>query len=69
QPFTATDCVVQVRAHGGVVPASVELVGDELAIRLAEPLRGVAPGQTAVLYRPDAAGDLVLASATIARTT
>ena len=68
EKFTATDCVVQVRAHGGVVPASAELSGDELLVRLAEPLRGVAPGQTAVLYRPDPAGDLVLASATIART-
>jgi tRNA-specific 2-thiouridylase len=28
-------------------------------------LRGVAPGQTLVLYRPDAAGDEVLGSATI----
>jgi tRNA-uridine 2-sulfurtransferase len=68
RPVTATDCVVQVRAHGGVVPAAAELVGGELVVRLAEPLRGVAPGQTAVLYRPDPAGDLVLASATIART-
>jgi tRNA-specific 2-thiouridylase len=68
RPFAAAECVVQVRAHGGVVPASAELVADELVVRLAEPLRGVASGQTAVLYRPDAAGDLVLASATIART-
>jgi tRNA-specific 2-thiouridylase len=68
QPFTGTDCVVQVRAHGSVAPAAAEVVGDELLIRLAEPLRGVAPGQTAVLYRPDAAGDDVLASATISAT-
>lgn len=63
------DCSVQVRAHGGLAPATATVVGDEVVIRLSEPLRGVAPGQTAVLYQPDAeAGDLVLGSATIART-
>ncbi|WP_131822926.1 aminomethyltransferase beta-barrel domain-containing protein, partial [Mycobacteroides chelonae] len=30
-------------------------------------LRGVAPGQTVVLYRPDAEGDEVLGSAVITR--
>ena len=44
------------------------MVGDELAVRLRTPLRGVAPGQTLVLYRPDPAGDEVLGSATIAAT-
>jgi tRNA-specific 2-thiouridylase len=66
--FTETECAVQVRAHGGLAPATATVVGDEVLIRLTEPLRGVAPGQTAVLYRPDGAGDLVLASATIAGT-
>lgn len=56
---------VQVRAHGGVAAAVAELVDGELRVSLRTPLRGVAPGQTLVLYRPDPAGDEVLASATI----
>ncbi|MET0238237.1 MAG: tRNA 2-thiouridine(34) synthase MnmA [Kibdelosporangium sp.] len=56
-----TECVVQVRAHGGTAPAVAEVAEGELVIRLGEPLRGVAPGQAAVMYR----GDLVLGSATI----
>jgi len=64
-----TECVVQVRAHGGLAPAVVSADGDRVTIDLREPLRGVAPGQVAVLYRPDAvAGDLVLGSAKIAAT-
>jgi tRNA-specific 2-thiouridylase len=59
------ECEVQVRAHGGVVPAVAEIVGDELRVALRNPLRGVAPGQTLVLYRPDPAGDEVIGSATI----
>jgi tRNA-specific 2-thiouridylase len=56
---------VQVRAHGGVVDAVAEHVGDRLEARLRRPLRGVSPGQTMVLYRPEAAGDEVIGSATI----
>lgn len=63
------ECTVQVRAHGGLASAVAELVDGNLAVRLTEPLRGVAPGQTVVLYRPDKAGDLVLGSATIAATS
>jgi tRNA-specific 2-thiouridylase len=37
----------------------------DLQVELSEPLRGVAPGQAVALYRPDAAGDVVLGSATI----
>lgn len=56
-----TECVVQVRAHGGIVEAVAEVSGDSVTIQLREPLRGVAPGQVVVLYRTDAAeGDLVL---------
>ncbi|AHI00821.1 tRNA 2-thiouridine(34) synthase MnmA [Kutzneria viridogrisea] len=62
------ECVAQVRAHGGTAPAVAELIGDEVLVSLREPLRGVAPGQAVVLYRPDQAGDLVLGSATIATT-
>jgi tRNA-uridine 2-sulfurtransferase len=62
------DCEVQVRAHGGIAAAVAELAEGELRIQLRTPLRGVAGGQTMVLYRPDAAdGDEVLASATITR--
>jgi tRNA-uridine 2-sulfurtransferase len=60
------DCAVQVRAHGETVDAEAQLAGEELAVRLRTPLRGVAPGQTLVLYRHDPDGDEVLASATIA---
>ncbi|OOK81580.1 tRNA methyl transferase family protein [Mycobacterium kansasii] len=65
-PSGPVDCAVQVRAHGETVAATAELVGDELLVRLHAPLRGVARGQTAVLYRPDPGGDEVLGSATIA---
>jgi tRNA-specific 2-thiouridylase len=41
------------------------LAGDELVVRLRTALRGVAPGQTLVLYRPDPNGDEVIGSATI----
>ncbi|WP_319431916.1 tRNA 2-thiouridine(34) synthase MnmA [Mycobacterium sp. RTGN5] len=64
-PTGPVECEVQVRAHGGVVPAVAEVVGDELRVALRTPLRGVAPGQTLVLYRPDPAGDEVIGSATI----
>ncbi|SBS78835.1 tRNA-specific 2-thiouridylase MnmA [uncultured Mycobacterium sp.] len=64
-PAGPVECEVQVRAHGGVVPAVAEIVGDELRVALRTPLRGVAPGQTLVLYRPDPAGDEVIGSATI----
>ncbi|NIH84991.1 tRNA 2-thiouridine(34) synthase MnmA [Amycolatopsis granulosa] len=63
-----TECVVQVRAHGGLAEAVADLDGDQVSIQLREPLTGVAPGQVAVLYRPDAAGDLVLGSAKIVAT-
>lgn len=63
------ECAVQVRAHGETVDAVAELVGDELAVRLRAPLRGVASGQTLVLYRPDADGDEVIGSATITRAS
>ncbi|PXY27017.1 tRNA 2-thiouridine(34) synthase MnmA [Prauserella muralis] len=64
-----TECLVQVRAHGGTAPAVAEAVDGGVSVQLREPLRGVAPGQVVVLYRPDAeAGDLVLGSAKISST-
>jgi tRNA-uridine 2-sulfurtransferase len=64
------DCHAQVRAHGDPVPAKASVVrhaddaGTEregLVVTLVEPLRGVAPGQTIVLYQ----GTRVLGQATI----
>lgn len=43
---------------------TAELVGEELRVRFAEPVRGVAPGQAVVLYD----GTRVVGSATIAAT-
>jgi tRNA-uridine 2-sulfurtransferase len=62
------ECMAQVRAHGGVATAVAEPTPDGLRVELAEPLRGVAPGQAVALYHPDAAGDIVLGSATITAT-
>ncbi len=67
-PAGAIECAVQVRAHGETASAVAQLVDDELVVRLRVPLRGVARGQTLVLYRPEAGGDEVLGSATIAAT-
>jgi tRNA-specific 2-thiouridylase len=65
-PFAAT---VQVRAHGGITTAEVVPAADgDVHVALTEPLRGVAPGQAVAFYRPDARGDVVLGSATIAAT-
>ena len=61
------ECEVQVRAHGGVAAGVADTDGTELRVQLRAPLRGVAPGQTMVIYRPDADGDEVIASATIVR--
>lgn len=67
-PFDGpVECQIQVRAHGGITGAVAELRDGRLVVSLRTPLRGVAPGQTMVLYRPDAEGDEVIASATIAR--
>jgi tRNA-specific 2-thiouridylase len=59
------ECMVQVRAHGDPVPARawVELADgrQQLVLTLVEPMRGVAPGQTMVLYQ----GTRVLGQATI----
>ncbi|MQA33854.1 tRNA 2-thiouridine(34) synthase MnmA [Modestobacter roseus] len=63
-PFTAE---VQLRAHGAAVPCTVSAAGDGgLRIELGSPQRGVAPGQSAVLYAPDPVrGDRVLGQAAV----
>ncbi|MCD1570025.1 tRNA 2-thiouridine(34) synthase MnmA [Agromyces mediolanus] len=63
------DCEVQIRAHADPVPAVARIDrGDdgaaELVVRPAQPLDGVAPGQTAVVY----VGTRVLGQCTIDRT-
>jgi tRNA-uridine 2-sulfurtransferase len=62
-PAGGLDCLVQLRAHGQVYPATARPDGGALRISLAEPAQGVARGQAAVLYD----GDAVLGSATITR--
>ncbi|UVY82593.1 tRNA 2-thiouridine(34) synthase MnmA [Brachybacterium sp. NBEC-018] len=59
----------QIRAHGEAVPARVTSIPSEgeplLRVHLEQPVRGVAAGQTLVLYD----GDRVLAAATLERRT
>jgi tRNA-specific 2-thiouridylase len=55
----------QVRAHGEEVPATAWADGDRVEVRLAERVRGVAPGQSVVLYE----GTRVVGSATIGAAT
>jgi len=64
-PRGPVECDVQVRAHGGLATGVAELRGEQLVVELRAALRGVAPGQTMVLYRPDPDGDEVIGSATI----
>jgi tRNA-specific 2-thiouridylase len=64
-PREPVECEVQVRAHGGIAGAVAELRDGLLVADLRSALRGVAPGQTMVLYAQDPEGDEVIASATI----
>ena len=54
----------QLRAHGEEHPATARMEGEELVVRLDARTRGVAPGQSVVLYD----GTRVVGSGTIART-
>ena len=54
----------QLRAHGEEFAATVRAEEDEIVVRLDERTRGVAPGQSVVLYE----GTRVVGSATITRT-
>jgi tRNA-specific 2-thiouridylase len=60
----AVEVSAQVRAHAEPVPASAYVHDGELIIDLHEPIRGLAPGQAAVIY----SGTKVLGSATVAST-
>jgi tRNA-uridine 2-sulfurtransferase len=65
-PEGEVEVLAQVRAHGRAVPAAAQVVeaprGPELRVQLHEPVRGVAPGQSVVLYD----GSRVVGSGTIA---
>ena len=58
------DAEVQVRAHGESHPCRVRVADNQMIISLAEPIRGVSPGQTAVVYL----GSRVLGQTTIDKT-
>ncbi|HEY7717311.1 MAG TPA: tRNA 2-thiouridine(34) synthase MnmA [Pedococcus sp.] len=60
-PQGVVEVGAQVRAHGEEVPATARAEGDTVEVRLRERLRGVAPGQSVVLYD----GTRVVGSATI----
>jgi tRNA-specific 2-thiouridylase len=55
---------VQVRAHADPVPATAVVHDGELIITVDEPILGVAPGQTAVVY----VGTRVAGQCTVDRT-
>ncbi len=56
---------VQVRYNSRPVPCQVEGAGDEVRVRLEEPIAGVAPGQSAVFYKED----LVVGGGVVRRNT
>jgi tRNA-specific 2-thiouridylase len=58
--------VVQLRAHGGIATGSADLVDGRIRLMLDEPIRAVAPGQTAVLY--DDTNQYVVGAGTIVGT-
>lgn len=63
---TPVEVDVQVRAHGRPVPAIAHRDGDEVTVEfVADRLRGIAPGQSMVLYR----GTRVLGQSAISSTT
>ncbi len=64
-PEGPIECEIQVRAHGGIASAVAEFVDGRIQAALRAPLRGVARGQTMVIYRPDPDGDEVIGSATL----
>jgi tRNA-specific 2-thiouridylase len=69
-------CTVQLRAHGGTVAGTADVVAgvdssdsedtERLRVVLDEAVRGVAPGQTVVLYDPG--DDFVLGAGTVVTT-
>lgn len=66
-PVGPVEVLAQVRAHGEAVPAVAEVVDDgaQVRVELQRPVRGLAPGQSVVLYD----GTRVLGAATIMSTS
>lgn len=60
--MTPTRCEAQVRAHGTPVPGTVVRRDDRMVVELDDPIRGVASGQSLVVYD----GTRVLGQATLA---
>ncbi|MGB3762394.1 MAG: tRNA 2-thiouridine(34) synthase MnmA, partial [Ornithinimicrobium sp.] len=60
-PEGVIDVGAQIRAHGQEYPATAWAEGEQVQVRLGERIRGVAPGQSVVLYD----GTRVVGSATI----
>jgi tRNA-specific 2-thiouridylase len=60
-PTLPLRCRAQVRAHGADVACTAEVDGGDLVVRVDDPVAGIAPGQTIVLY----VHDRVVGSATI----
>lgn len=65
-PSFPLECRVQIRAHSPSVPATATMADGMLTVHLQRPEKGVAPGQTMVLYDSD--DDAVIGAATIAST-
>jgi tRNA-uridine 2-sulfurtransferase len=59
----------QVRAHGEEIPATAWADGEQVEVRLQRRIRGVAPGQSVVLYeRTRVVGSATISSASTSRT-
>ena len=69
QPMALRGGASPKHAHGAAVPCGVSATDDGgLRIALHQQQRGIAPGQSAVLYAPDAErGDRVLGQGTVRR--
>ena len=65
QPVLPFPGLAQIRAHGEVHPCTADVVDGSLSVRFDDPVRGVAAGQTVVLYDDQT----VIASATINAAT
>jgi len=61
---TPTEVSAQMRAHGEAIPAVAKVVDNRLIVELDHPIRGLATGQSVVLYD----GTRVIGSATIDST-
>jgi tRNA-uridine 2-sulfurtransferase len=65
QPIFPFHGSAQLRAHGAPVPCTAQVADDQLVVALHQPVRGIAAGQTVVLYDDDR----VVGSATIERAS